>query len=89
MGNVVVAELFRRDATQSYPDNGLSAEVYTCPEYTELELLSPWIYLEVGQVLEHAIAWELHRLPDNLDTPDQRRAAAIEWLSLDRGQYTF
>lgn len=81
VGNVVMAELFRRDATQHYPDGGLSAEVYTCTDYTELELLSPWVYLEVGQVLEHPIAWELHRLPDNLETPDQRRVAAIDWLS--------
>ena len=89
VGNVVIAEFFQRDATQAYPDNGLSAEVYTCTDYTELELLSPWVYLEVEQVLEHTIAWELHRLPDNLDTPEQRRAAALEWLSLNRGQYTF
>ena len=81
VGDVVMAEFFRRDVTQTYPDHGLSAEVYTCTDYTELELLSPWVYLEVGQVLEHAIAWELHRLPDNLDNADQRRAAAIDWLS--------
>ncbi|MDJ0956239.1 MAG: DUF4380 domain-containing protein [Arenicellales bacterium] len=80
VGNIVMAEFFRRDVNQTYPDDGLSVEVYTCTDYTELELLSPWVYLEVGQVLEHAITWELHRLSDHLDTADQRRAAAIEWL---------
>lgn len=91
IGDVVMAEFFQRDATQRYPDGGLSAEVYTCTDYTELELLSPWVYLEVGQVLEHPIAWELHRLPDHLETAEQRRAAAIDWLSegINRGQYTF
>ncbi len=81
VGDVVLAEFFRRDATQRYPDGGLSAEVYTCPDYTELELLSPWVYLEVGDVLEHPIAWELLKLPASADSPDARRQAALEWLS--------
>jgi len=80
VGDVVMAEFFRRDATQHYPDGGLSAEVYTCPDYTELELLSPWVYLQVGETLTHEIAWELYRLPASADTPLARRQAAIEWL---------
>ena len=86
VGNTVIAEFFKRIPTQIYPDRGSSAEVYTCHDYTELELLSPWVYLDVGQVLEHPISWALHRLPDALGTADQRRAAALEWL---RGQDTF
>lgn len=81
VGDVVMAEFFRRDATQRYPDGGLSAEVYTCPDYTELELLSPWVYLEVGETLEHPIAWELLKLPPSADTPASRRAAAVAWLT--------
>ena len=81
VGDVVMAEFFRRDATQRYPDGGLSAEVYTCPDYTELELLSPWVYLEVGETLEHPIAWELLKLPPSADTPAARRAAAVAWLT--------
>ena len=88
VGNIVIAEFFRREVNQTYPDHGLSAEVYTCTDYTELELLSPWVYLKVGEVLEHDIAWELHKLPEHLSA-DQRREAAIEWLSSNRGQYTF
>ena len=80
-GDKVMAEFFRRDGTQSYPDGGLSAEVYTCPDYTELELLSPWVYLQVGETLMHEIAWELHRLPAVAETPQARRQAAVEWLA--------
>lgn len=80
VGDVVMAEFFRRDATQHYPDGGLSAEVYTCPDYTELELLSPWVYLQVGETLTHAIAWELYRLPASAQTLEERRQAAVEWL---------
>ena len=81
VGDVVMAEFFRRDGTQRYPDGGLSAEVYTCPDYTELELLSPWVYLQVGETLTHEIAWELYRLPADADTPKARRQAAVEWLA--------
>lgn len=81
IGDVAMAEFFRRDSTQRYPDGGLSAEVYTCADYTELELLSPWVYLEVGEAVEHPIAWELYRLPDGLQTPDARREAVVEWLN--------
>ena len=81
VGDVAMVEFFRRDATRRYPDGGLSAEVYTCADYTELELLSPWVYLQVGEVLTHPIAWELQRLPKDLDTPDARRQAVVEWLA--------
>ena len=79
--DVALVEFFRRDATQRFPDGGLSAEVYTCPDYTELELLSPWVYLEVGETLEHPIAWELYALPAGLQTPDERRQAVVDWLA--------
>ncbi len=81
VGDVAMAEFFRRDGTQRYPDSGLSAEVYTCADYTELELLSPWVYLQVGQVLEHPIAWELKKLPAKAKTPEARRRATLEWLA--------
>ena len=79
--DVAMVEFFRRDGTQRFPDGGLSAEVYTCPDYTELELLSPWVYLEVGETLEHPIAWELFPLPEGLTTPDARRQAVVDWLA--------
>ena len=81
VGDVAMVEFFRRDATQRYPDGGLSVEVYTCADYTELELLSPWVYLQVGEVLTHPIAWELKKLPMQLTTPDAKRQAVVDWLA--------
>ena len=80
VGNTVIAEFFKRDGTQVYPDDGLSAEVYTCPDYTELELLSPWVRLDVGETLELPIAWELYQLPADLKGAEEKRQAAVEWL---------
>jgi uncharacterized protein DUF4380 len=80
VGQTVVAEFFRRDSTQPYPDGGLSAEAYTCLDYTELELLSPLRSLRVGEAMSFSIRWELHRLPQDARTPGARRQAALEWL---------
>lgn len=79
--NIVFAQFFERVDAESYPDGGLSAEVFTCPQYTELELLSPLAPLRIGQALEFSIAWELYALPSGIETLDQRRTAALEWLS--------
>ena len=81
VNGMVIAQFFTRDAARSYPDGGLSAEVFTCRNYTELELLSPLVQLQVGQALEFSIAWELHRLPNSLESPEHRRAAALQWLA--------
>lgn len=80
VGHVVIAEFFKRDGTQVYPDGGLSAEVYTCPDYTELELLSPWVRLKVGETLELPISWELYQLPAKLNGAEEKRKVAVEWL---------
>lgn len=79
IGQTAMAEFFRRDGTQEYPDGGLSAEVYTCDRYTELELLSPWIQLQVGENLDFAIEWELYRIPAQAQTPEGRRKAVAAW----------
>ena len=39
------------------------------------------MYLEVGETLEHPIAWELYALPAGLQTPDERRQAVVDWLA--------
>ena len=80
VGDVVIAEFYRRDATQRYPDGGLSAEVYTSVDYTELELLSPLVPLQPGDHLELVIEWELHPLPDTATTDTERVRAATGWL---------
>jgi hypothetical protein len=78
--DVVIAEFYRRDATQRYPDDGMSAEVYTSTHYTELELLSPLSPLQVGESLSFTIEWELFQLPTSATTHDSRVQAAMEWL---------
>ena len=77
VGNFLIAELFRRDPEAAYPDGGLSETVYTCPQYTEIELMSPFKSLKIGEVLKFDIAWELHRLPQSCRTAEERRAAAL------------
>jgi len=82
VGDTVIAEFFRREEGRPYPDGGAGAKIYTCNDYTELELLSPLLPLKPGERLCHTIAWELHRLPPDAPTPDARRAAALVWLRL-------
>jgi len=80
IGHTVVAQFFRRDSTQRYPDGGMSAEAFSCPDYTELELLSPMRRLHVGEAMSFSISWEMHRLPADARTMETRRQAALEWL---------
>jgi len=80
VGNAVIGEFFRLQAGE-YPDGGLSAEVYTSPQYTELELLSPFAALGIGQSTQFDISWRLHKLPSSAKTASQKRSAAIEWLN--------
>ena len=80
VGTTVMAEFFRRDSTQSYPDGGMSAEAFSCLDYTELELLSPLTCLHIGEAMSFAISWELNRLPRDAQTPEARRQAAVTWL---------
>ncbi|MEI6211539.1 MAG: hypothetical protein WCR06_07920, partial [bacterium] len=74
-------ERFRFDPAAAYPDGGLSATVFTCPDYTELELMSPFAALQIGQALEFPITWELHRLPAACQTAKDRRMAALDILN--------
>lgn len=63
---------FTRLPNAVYPENGLSAEVYTSPEsYIELEILSPLQSMKVGESIESTIFWELISLTS--DTPDEKR----------------
>ena len=78
--HTVVAQFYRRDSTQAYPDSGLSAEGYTSTDYTELELLSGLQKLEVGDSMAFTIAWDLHLLPAEATTPPARRREALSWL---------
>jgi len=81
VGDVVIGEFFTRQPG-TYPDGGLSAEVYTSPQYTELELLSPFSQLSIGESMQHDISWRLFKLPGDAAGAAQKRDAAIEWLNV-------
>ncbi len=78
--NTVIGEFFRRQAGV-HPDGDLSAEVFTSPQYTELELLSPLTKLNPGQEIHHDIVWRLHALPASAKTLDEKIDAAVAWLN--------
>lgn len=78
--NLIFGEFFQRQAG-IHPDGDLSAEVYTSPQYTELELLSPLTKLAVGQEIHHDIVWRLAALPGDARTKDEKIAAAAQWLN--------
>ena len=80
VGNLLIVERFRFDSAAAYPDGGLSATVFTCPSYTELELMSPFGALGNGETIEFPIAWDLYRLPASCKTAAARRAATLKLL---------
>jgi hypothetical protein len=62
VGQTVMSESFEYDADAVYPDGGTSASVFTCPDFTELECLSPLKALAVGEWIEYTIRWDLLKL---------------------------
>jgi hypothetical protein len=80
VGNTVIGEFYSFQTGAAYPDGGLSAEVYTCPQYTELELLSSFNQLAVGGQMESTIYWDLKQLSKGLSQQAQRDAA-VQWLN--------
>ena len=77
----VMAEFFPYDPLQKYPDGGTSAAIFTCPEFSELECLSPLKELEIGESIEHEITWQLFRLPAEITDPSEKTNLAIQWLN--------
>ncbi|MHC4231526.1 MAG: hypothetical protein ACYTEM_06890 [Planctomycetota bacterium] len=62
IGSTMMIESFEYDASAVYPDGGTSATIFTCPEFAELECLSPLKRLKVGDCIEHTIVWDLVKL---------------------------
>jgi hypothetical protein len=58
----MMIESFEYDASAVYTDGGTSATIFTCPEFAELECLSPLKRLKVGDCIEHTIVWDLVKL---------------------------
>ena len=48
----------------SYPDNGVSLELYTCPHFLELETLGELKALAPGESTEHTEIWSLYPAPN-------------------------
>ena len=42
-----------------YPDGGCSCEIYSCPDFTESEALSPLLTVLPGHSLDFSLEWEL------------------------------
>jgi hypothetical protein len=76
----VIAELFNADLTKEYPEAGATATSYTCPQFTELEVLSPVERLKVNDQTEYDIVWELYPLPSTAVTILEKRQEALRWL---------
>jgi len=79
--DVVIGEFFRLQPGATYPDGGMSAEVYTDPDYTEIELLSPLQQLEIRESMKFSIVWRLHKLSHDAKTTIEKRMAALAWLN--------
>lgn len=80
--STVIGEFFRLQPNANYPDEGMSVEVYTEPDYTELEILSPLRQLAIGESMLFTINWRLHQLPTELNTDREKRTAALTWLNI-------
>lgn len=70
--DVVLVEHTAVDPAGVYAD-GTSAQVYTSPDYAELELLSPTTQLQPGETLSNTVTWRL--LPRRNRTPAELAAA--------------
>lgn len=79
IGQMAMAILFTRVEGLEYPDGGLSTEVYTSPDYTELEILSPLTVLQPGESFEWNVRWVLTELA--AETPEGRRAEVLTWIT--------
>jgi hypothetical protein len=50
-----------------YPDHGCNFELYSDPEFLELETLGPLIELSPGQTVTHEEEWSLWRVGEERD----------------------
>ncbi len=67
MGEALMIERFKMDNNAEYPDGGTSATIFSCPEFSELECLSPQEVLKIGEKMEYDIEWELIKVNDEKD----------------------
>lgn len=73
--NIAFAKSFVHDATEQYPDNNCSAEIYTCSAMLEAETLGPLALLNPGEKTVHNEIWSACRVNGPVESEDD--AAAI------------
>ena len=81
LSSFFICDAMKREAGKTYPDDGLSIEVFTSPAklgYTELELLSHLAPLVPGEKLEWSVFWELKKLENN--SSQLKREETIAWV---------
>lgn len=76
-GDTAIVERFQ-PVSGIRPDGNLTTEVYACPDYVELELLSPLHRLKVGESFSYPISWDLLKLPE-LAAPEDRQKRVLAW----------
>lgn len=67
---------FTHQMGAEYPDGGMSFETYTCPDFIEIESLSPYYTLKTGEWMEHTEHWELKKA-GSCDPRDQKAVAEL------------
>ena len=60
-----------------YPDGGVSAEIYTCPFFTEVESLSEQAVLASGATASHTERWTMRRKPCEVEAKNENSVAAF------------
>jgi hypothetical protein len=68
VGSNLMIERFERFPDAAYPDGGLTIAAYACPEYAELEVMSPMVPLGPGETLTFNISWDLADLSSASET---------------------
>ncbi len=70
--DVIFLQRTRFDPAAEYPD-GSSVQVYSDDNYTELELLSPFVPLDVGSTLTNTVTWSLLPLSQPVEPEEASR----------------
>lgn len=78
-GEALMVERFERVPGAAYPDGGLTVAAYSCPDYAELEIMSPMEPLGLGQSLCFDIAWGLTAL--SASSAEERLEEAVGVLA--------
>ncbi|MFP4223013.1 MAG: hypothetical protein ACLFVN_02935 [Phycisphaeraceae bacterium] len=76
--DLIFLQVTSRDPDAMYPDAS-SAQIFTCPAYTELELLTEARHLEPGQTMQNVVTW--HLLPREGDSLEAAATQIEQFLA--------